>query len=134
MRVYPSPANSMKVPDDCNITLKFLASSAIEDDIGLKPCVFEHEYWIDQLGLDKDALQLCIQGSINYCNDFNISLSDLIDVHLSLGPRFVEPSPKDCENFRSNFCWAPIKVIKRTLKHTAQNMTMPASSFLREQY
>ena len=126
--------STVKVPDGCRPTRKFLAQAVVQESIGSEPCPFEHEFWTDYFGFDPSALHLCAQGSIDYCSDFNISSSDLIDVHPSLGSRFIEPSRGDYEKFRSNFCWAPIEVIKLTLKHITKNQTMQADSFLRKRY
>ena len=97
-----------------------MASSVFKDDedINSSPRPFEHEYWIKHFNIDESLFRLCIQANLDYCNDYNISASDIIDVNSQLSPRVVTASPVDYDKYRSNFCWALISAIKQTLQRT----------------
>ena len=89
---------------------------------------------MNHLDFDNATVRMCYQGNANYLTDFDIHPEDIHHISTPMQPRTIQATPFDYEKVKANFCFAPIKAIKRTFKYTTQNQVLPPTTFLNKWY
>ena len=111
-------------PSEGSPTSHLFVDSALNtsylDDLRI-PRPTEPEYW-DSF-FDASTCRLIYRGSLDRCDEYNISASDIL-------PRPTVPSDIDYESKRKYFSYFPVDVIRATFHHTSHNLKLPPSTHM----